>query len=86
MFAPGDLVLYIRPHPDDEGLVHRVAKVREDSDGIWVLLEEEPEDSVGSPVEISPGVFGGFGCWEQACEFRFADKPCASKYFNGDNV
>lgn len=75
MFSPGDLVVYARPHPDDEGLVHRVAHVMEDSEGTWVMLEEEPPEAVGPPVEISPGIVGGFGCWEQAGEFCFADNP-----------
>ena len=73
MFTPGDLVTYVRPHPDDEGMVYRVALVQEDSDGPWVLLEEEPDDPDAFNAEISPGVYGGFGCWERAIEFRFAD-------------
>ncbi len=72
MFTPGDLVVYVRPHPDDEGLVHRIAQVMEDSEGIWIMLEK-PTGSLDGPVEISPGILGGFGGWEQSHEFRFAD-------------
>jgi hypothetical protein len=37
----------------------------DDDDGSWVMLVEEMEDD----VEVSPGVMGGFGGWEQVEEF-----------------
>ena len=73
MFKKGDLVVYVRPHPDEVGLVHRVAGTCLDGFGWWVKLEEEPEDATGGPVEIDPGVYGGCGGWEHAKEFQYAN-------------
>ena len=61
MFKKGDLVVYVRPHPDEAGLVHRVAGTSLDGFGWWVKLDEEPEGSTGGPVEIEPGIYGGPG-------------------------
>ena len=75
MLKKGDLVVYVRPHPDEAGLVHRVDAVFHDGFGHWVKLDEEPKDATGGPVEIEPGVYGGLGGWEQATEFRLAEVP-----------
>mgnify|MGYP001185335666 FL=1 len=72
MFKKGDLVVYVRPHPDEAGLVHRVVGTCLDGFGWWVKLAEEPEDSTGGPVEIEPGIYGGLGGWEKATEFKLA--------------
>tara|TARA_Y100001963_G_scaffold159286_1_gene262308 strand:+ start:382 stop:765 length:384 start_codon:yes stop_codon:yes gene_type:complete len=76
MFKAGDLVVFVRPHPAEAGLVHKVAKAMVDRWGMhWVLLVSEPADvPAGSgPVEVEPGVFGGLGCWEEAKEFKLAE-------------
>ena len=66
----GDLVQYVRPHPDDADLVFEVAATMDDDDGSWVLLVEE--DPAAPDVPIAPGVMGGFGCWEESKEFKVA--------------
>jgi len=77
MLKAGDLVTYVRPHPDEVGLVHRVTAVMEDDDGIWVHLDEEPPDSTGGPVEIEPGIYGGCGGWEQLHQFKLVEEDNA---------
>jgi hypothetical protein len=62
----GDLVRYVRAEPQEAHMVYEVAAVMDDDDGSWVMLVEEVEDD----VEISPGVMGGFGGWEEAKEFE----------------
>ncbi len=62
----GDLVRYVRAIPEEAHLVYEVAAVMDDDDGSWVILVEE-EDA--PDVEVSPGVMGGFGGWEEAKEF-----------------
>ncbi len=73
MIKAGDLVTYVRPHPDEVGLVHRVAAVMNTGQGHWVMLDEEPPDSTGGPVEIEPGIYGGCGGWEQLKEFKLVE-------------
>jgi len=78
MLKAGDLVTYVRPHPDEVGLVYRVATVWKDSTtGDWVALDEEPLDSTGGPVEIEPGIYGGCGGWEQLKEFKLVEEDNA---------
>jgi hypothetical protein len=64
----GDLVRYVRAIPEEAHLVYEVAAVKEDDDGYWVILVEEDEEA--PDVEVSPGVMGGFGGWEEAKEFE----------------
>ena len=61
MFKPGDSVQYVRPHPDEVGECFVVVEVKEDDEGVWVLL--------ASDCALPPGYFPGLGCWELASEF-----------------
>lgn len=63
----GDLVRYIRARPEEAHFVFEVAAVLDDDDGSWVMLVEEVEEA--PDAEVSPGVMGGFGGWEEAKEF-----------------
>jgi len=63
----GDLVRYVRAIPEEAHLVYEVAAVMDDDDGAWVMLVEEDEEA--PDVEVSPGVMGGFGGWEESKEF-----------------
>jgi hypothetical protein len=63
----GDLVRYTRAIPKESALVYKVAATMENDDGAWVKLVEENE--AAPDVEISTGIMGGFGCWEEAKEF-----------------
>ena len=40
----------------------------DDDDGSWVMLVEEDEEVPDG--EVSPGVMGGFGGWEESKEFE----------------
>jgi hypothetical protein len=62
----GDLVRYVRACPEEAHLVYEVAAVKDDAS--WVMLVEEDEEA--PDVEVSPGVMGGFGGWEEAKEFE----------------
>lgn len=62
------LVRYVRAYPGDAHLVYKVAAVKEDDEGAWVMLVEEDEDA--PDVEVAPGIMGGFGGWEEADEFE----------------
>jgi hypothetical protein len=62
----GDLVRYIRAVPEEAHFVFEVAAAKED--GSWVMLVEEDEEA--PDVEVSPGIMGGFGGWEEAKEFE----------------
>ena len=64
----GAKVRYIRAISEEAHFVFEVAAVMEDDDGSWVMLVEEDEEA--PDVEVSPGVMGGFGGWEQAKEFE----------------
>ena len=64
----GDLVRYVRAVPEEAHFVFEVAAAMDDDDGSWVMLVEEDEEA--PDVEVSPGVMGGFGCWEEAKEFE----------------
>lgn len=64
----GDLVRYIRAIPEEAHLVYEVAATMEDDDGYWVMLVEEDEEA--PDIEVSPGVMGGFGGWEEFREFE----------------
>jgi len=64
----GNLVRYVRACPEEAHFVFEVAAVMDDDDGSWVMLVEEDEDA--PDVEVSPGVMGGFGGWEEAKEFE----------------
>ena len=75
----GDLVRYVRACPEEAHFVFEVAAVMVDDDGSWVMLVEE--DKQAPDVEVSPGVMGGFGCWEEAKEFdvvKLFSKSCNS--------
>ena len=63
----GDLVRYVRANPKESHMVYQVAATLDDDDGSWVLLVEEDEDCPDAP--IAPGIWGGFGCWEESKEF-----------------
>jgi len=63
----GDLVRYVRAIPEEAHLIYEVAAIREDDAGVWIMLAEEDEDN--PDVEITPGIMGGFGGWEDAVEF-----------------
>ena len=64
----GDFVRYIRAIPEEAHLVYEVAATKEDDDGSWVMLVEEDEEA--PDVEVSPGIMGGFGGWEEVCEYE----------------
>jgi hypothetical protein len=64
----GDFVRYVRAEPQEAHMVYEVGAVMEDDDGSWVMLVEEDEEA--PDVEVSPGVMGGFGGWEEAKEFE----------------
>ena len=67
MFKEGDLVRYVRPIPCEAHHVYQVQEAIGLHDGDWVLLVEEDHDH--PDVEVSPGVMGGFGAFEEAKEF-----------------
>jgi hypothetical protein len=62
----GDLVRYVRAIPEEAHFVFEVAIVKDG--GSWVMLVEEDEEA--PDVEVSPGVMGGFGGWEEVREFE----------------
>ena len=64
----GNLVRYVRAFPEEAHLVYEVAAIMEDDEGSWVILVEEGEEA--PDVEVSPGIMGGFGGWEEADEFE----------------
>jgi len=64
----GTKVRYIRAIPEEAHLVYEVAATKEDDDGDWVMLVEEDEEA--PDVEVSPGIMGGFGGWEEVREFE----------------
>ena len=64
----GDLVRYVRACPEEAHFVFEVAAVMDFAGGSWVMLVVEDEEA--PDVEVSPGVMGGFGCWEEAKEFE----------------
>jgi|TARA_R110002060_G_scaffold30969_3_gene41568 hypothetical protein len=64
----GDFVRYVRAIPEEAHFVFEVAAVLDDDDGSWVMLVEEDEEVPDG--EVSPGVMGGFGGWEESKEFE----------------
>ena len=71
-FEVGDLVRYICANPKETFMVYKVAATLNDEDGAWVLLEQEDENRPDAP--IAPGIWGGFGCWEQSSAFETASQ------------
>jgi len=61
----GDLVRYVRAIPEEAHLIYEVTAIKEDDDGVWIMLAEEEDPD----VEIASGIMGGFGGWEDAVEF-----------------
>jgi hypothetical protein len=72
-----DFVRYVRARPEEAHLVFKVAATMDDDDGSWVMLVEESEEA--PDVEVSPGVMGGFGGWEEAKEFEVVNQQSFDK-------